>query len=68
MNLEKSQEIITYIVEICDEVELEIYQEDGIVCLPQRYIIKILSKEELLWKRSLRCSWITACKSISNLL
>jgi hypothetical protein len=65
-NLEKKQEIISWLAEICDTVELEIYKKDGIICLPQRNIIKIVSEEELLWKKSLRCSWITACKSISN--
>jgi hypothetical protein len=66
MHFEKIQEILNWIIEIYDEFELEIYQENEIISLPQRNIIKLLSDKELLWKKSLRCTWITACVTIAN--
>jgi hypothetical protein len=26
----------------------------------------MMSEEEIIWKQSLRCSWITACETIAN--
>jgi hypothetical protein len=68
MDYEKYQHIINCILEICDEVKLETYcSDDGTMCLPQQNVILMMSKEEYIWKKSLRCSWLTACETIANL-
>jgi hypothetical protein len=63
---EKFYQIISTFVEIFDDVELEkIYQNKlGTIYEQPIHILTILSEEDKIWRKSLRCVWISACKSI----
>ncbi len=55
---ETYQRTIKYFVNICDDVELELFDDNNIQPL---YTIKMISDEDKLWRKSLRCIWIKSC-------
>jgi hypothetical protein len=59
MSFIKCQQLIHWFANICDDVELILFNDvhDEIPI----YTIKIITAEDKLWRKSLRCTWLQSC-------